>query len=177
MNKNTSIHRDIMSSELFTFAASFNTYHVQTNILQAPSARVPTVRKQGLLAVQLSGQRGGMRCALSSHTDLRLGRECQHGSRGDRLDGNDNGTRDDARRGQCDRIEGAPDQESGCENGDCTGSPRHCAGTSTKYQRLIEVRRGRRCPTTGTRRGPDRHLHPRGHTGSDYSVAQRYQYL
>jgi hypothetical protein len=34
--------------------------YVQTDIQQAPSARVPTVRKQGLLAVQLSGQGGGV---------------------------------------------------------------------------------------------------------------------
>ena len=46
--------------------------HVQTNIQQAPGARVPTVREQGLLAVQLSGQRGGMQRALDSHADLRL---------------------------------------------------------------------------------------------------------
>ena len=30
------------------------------------------------------------------------------------------------------RIEGAPDQESGCENGNCTGPPGYCAGASTK---------------------------------------------
>ena len=27
---------------------------------------------------------------------------------------------------------GAPDEESGCENGNCTGPCRYCAGTSTK---------------------------------------------
>ena len=39
----------------------------------------------------------------------------------------------DSAGGQRDRLEGAPDQESGCENGNCTGTERYSAGSSTKY--------------------------------------------
>ena len=30
-------------------------------------------------------------------------------------------------------LQGAPDEESGCENGHCTGPHRYCAGSRTKY--------------------------------------------
>ena len=38
-----------------------------------------------------------------------------------------------AREMVLEEVSGATDQESGCENGNCTGSPRYCAGASTKY--------------------------------------------
>ena len=152
-------------------------YHVQTNIQQAPGARVPTVREQGLLAVQLSGQRGGMQRALRSDADLRLCRECQHRCCGDRLHHYDNGSRDDARTSHSDRLEGATDEKSGCENGNCTGTGRHCAGSSTKCQRLTEVRRGCRCQTKRSCRDPDGHLHPGRYPRADHPAAQRHQHL
>ena len=156
---------------------NFAANYVQTDIQQAPSARVPTVREQGLLAVQLSGQGGGVQRALRGDADIRLCRECQHGSCGDGLYCDDNGPRDDARGGQRDRIEGAPDEKSGCENGDCTGPPGYCAGASTKYQRLTEIRHRRGCEATRTHRCPDGHLHPWRYLGTDHPAAQRHQHL
>ena len=78
---------------------TFAPKYVQTDIQQAPGARVPAVREQGLFAVQLSGQGGSLQRALRGDADIRLCRKCQHGSCGDRLDCNDNGSRDDARGG------------------------------------------------------------------------------
>ena len=171
MNYEKITHKD--SQKRCTFAADY----VQTTIQQAPGARVPAFWEQRLLAVCLSGQGGGVQCALSSHTDIRLGGERRDGSRRHRLHRHHNSTGDDARGGQCDRLEGATDEESGCENGHCTGVGGLCAGSRTKCQRLTEIRRGRGCQATGTPRCPNGHLHTRRHVGADHHTAQWHQHL
>ena len=72
--------------------------YVQTNIQhEAPTPGIPSFRKQRLLALQLSGPRGGMQCAVSSHTHLRIGRKREHETRGFGLRIYHDSARDDAR--------------------------------------------------------------------------------